>query len=184
MTDTKDYQVPASRSTPTSTRMSTYQSFVLIAGSALQRGIELDIVELDPKDIRPYKGNPRINDKTIEHLMRSITDYGFRQPIVVDEKMVVLAGHARLKAAIRLGLPKVPVIIASGLTEEQARAYRLADNKVADLTMWDDRLLQATGEIMEDALASYGMDFGGATSKGSPERSEHHHICPRCKHEF
>lgn len=176
-------QGPAPSSTSTTTAMRSFPSFVRIAASASRRGIDMDIVQVRPEDIHPYPNNPRVNQQTVEHLMRSIRDYGFRQPIVVDGDMVVIAGHARLKAALRLKLETVPVIIASGLTEEQARAYRLADNKTGDLTAWDDRALAASADLIGEAMAAYGMDFGEAVSKGSPER-KHTHICPRCKHEF
>jgi len=91
--------------------------------------------------IRPYENNPRRNDDGVASLAASIREYGFRQPIVVDEDGVVICGHTRLKAAERLGLVEVPVHVAIGLTPEQVKAYRLADNKTAELAEWDKQLL-------------------------------------------
>ena len=174
----------APSSIPTITETTAFLLFARIAASASRR-IDMDLVMLNPKDIRPYKGNPRVNDDTVEYLMQSIKDYGFHQPIVVDQDMVILAGHARYKAALRLELAAVPVVIATGLSEEQAKAYRLADNKTGDLTQWDEKLLGDEASEVAEALGSYGIDLG-TTSQGSPERIErtHKHICPRCKHEF
>jgi DNA modification methylase len=91
--------------------------------------------------VKPYEQNPRINDKALDAVAQSIGTFGFRQPIVVDEEKVIIAGHTRLLAAKKLGLNKVPVHVASGLTPEQVRAYRIADNKLHELADWDYDLL-------------------------------------------
>jgi len=78
-------------------------------------------------DIRPYERNPRINDQAVDAVAASLAEFGFRQPIVVDEDGVIIAGHTRWKAAKKLGLAKVPVHVATDLTPEQVRAYRIAD---------------------------------------------------------
>ena len=78
--------------------------------------------------IRPYEANPRVNDPAVDAVARSIEEFGFRQPIVVDEEGVIVVGHTRLKAAAKLGLAMVPVHVAKDLTPEQRRAYRIADN--------------------------------------------------------
>src|SRR6516165_8350689 len=88
--------------------------------------------------IRPYENNPRLNDAAVEAVAASIREFGFRQPIVVDEQGVIIVGHTRYKAALKLGLEVVPVHVAVGLTPAQARAYRLADNQTATLSQWDD----------------------------------------------
>lgn len=93
------------------------------------------------KDIIPYENNPRKNEDAVEKVAMSIREYGFKQPIVIDEDNVVIAGHTRLKAAKVLGLDEVPVIVASDLTEEQVKAYRIADNKVSDFSIWDNKKL-------------------------------------------
>jgi DNA modification methylase len=92
-------------------------------------------------DIRPYDNNPRDNDAAVEAVARSIQEFGFRQPIVVDAEGVIIVGHTRWKAAQKLGLETVPVHVATDMTPAQARAYRIADNKVADLATWDMELL-------------------------------------------
>jgi ParB-like chromosome segregation protein Spo0J len=99
-------------------------------------------VEPRPLDqIRPYENNPRHNDAGVEAVAKSIQEFGFRQPIVVDEQGVIIVGHTRYKAARKLGLPEVPVHVAVGLSPEQARAYRIADNQTASLSSWDEEFL-------------------------------------------
>ena len=92
-------------------------------------------------DIKPYDKNPRENDGAVEAVARSIREYGFRQPIVVDAEGVIIVGHTRWKAAQKLGLTEVPVHVATDLTPTQIKAYRIADNKVAELASWDMELL-------------------------------------------
>ena len=89
-------------------------------------------------EITPYENNPRINDGAVDAVAASLRDFGFRQPIVVDTDGIIIAGHTRYKAAVQLGLKKVPVHVATDLTAEQVRAYRLADNKTAELAEWED----------------------------------------------
>jgi len=91
--------------------------------------------------IKPYENNPRINDQAVDAVAASIREFGFRQPIVVDVDGVIVCGHTRWKAAKKLGIEKVPVHVATDLTPEQIRAYRIADNKLADLAEWDYDLL-------------------------------------------
>src|SRR5262249_54137223 len=81
--------------------------------------------------IRPYENNPRVNDPAVDAVAASLREFGFRQPIVVDEHDVIIVGHTRYKAALKLGLEAVPVHVAVGLTPAQAKAYRLADNQTA-----------------------------------------------------
>lgn len=92
-------------------------------------------------EVIPYERNPRVNDNAVDAVAVSIREFGFRQPIVVDLAGVIVCGHTRWKAAAKLGLEKVPVHVARDLTPAQIRAYRIADNKVADLATWDLKLL-------------------------------------------
>ena len=92
-------------------------------------------------DIKPYPGNPRINDDAVAAVAASIREFGFRQPIVVDADGVIICGHTRWKAAQMLGLEKVPVHVAKDLSPEQIKAYRIADNQTATLAEWDYDLL-------------------------------------------
>jgi DNA modification methylase len=92
-------------------------------------------------DIKPYPNNPRINDGAVDTVAGSIKEFGFRQPIVVDSDSVIICGHTRFKAAQKLGLEKVPVHVAKDLSPEQIKAYRIADNKTAELAEWNYDLL-------------------------------------------
>src|SRR3984957_945120 len=89
-------------------------------------------------EIKPYENNPRLNDAAVEAVAASIREFGFRQPIVVDEHDVIIVGHTRYKAALKLGLEEVPVHVAAGLSPARAKAYRLADNQTATISSWDD----------------------------------------------
>jgi DNA modification methylase len=96
-------------------------------------------VELRPiASIRPYDNNPRLNDAAVEAVAASIKEFGFRQPIVVDEDGVIIVGHTRYKAALKLGMMEVPVHVAVGVSPAQAKAYRIADNQTATIATWDD----------------------------------------------
>src|SRR5262245_54293975 len=91
--------------------------------------------------VHPYQSNPRVNDRAVDAVAVSIKEFGFRQPIVVDEQGVIIVGHTRYKAALKLGLKKVPVHVAIGLTPAQVKAYRIADNQTATLSGWNEELL-------------------------------------------
>ena len=93
------------------------------------------------RDLIPYENNPRKNDEAVQYVANSIKQFGWQQPIVLDKDNVIVAGHTRYKAAKVLGLDEVPVIVASDLTEEQVKAYRIADNKVSDFSIWDNKKL-------------------------------------------
>ena len=92
-------------------------------------------------DLKPYDKNPRLNDGAVEAVAKSLREFGFRQPIVVDGDDVIIVGHTRWKAAKLLGLAQVPVHVADNLTPEQAKAYRIADNQTATIAEWDMELL-------------------------------------------
>ncbi len=99
-------------------------------------------IEMRPiTSIRPYENNPRQNDAAVDAVAESIRQFGFRQPIVVDTEGVIICGHTRFKAAEKLGLTEIPVHVAKDLTPEQIKAYRIADNKTAELAEWDYELL-------------------------------------------
>ncbi|MEZ6152368.1 MAG: ParB N-terminal domain-containing protein [Pirellulaceae bacterium] len=108
---------------------------------------------------RPYPGNPRINDGAVDAVAISLREFGFRQPIVVDTDGVVVCGHTRLKAAQKLGLDKVPVHIATDLTDDQIRAYRIADNQTATIAEWNMDLLPI--ELSELKAANYDLGMLG-----------------------
>ncbi len=105
-------------------------------------------------DVKPYEHNSRVNDSAVDAVAASIQEFGFRQPIVVDEHGVIIVGHTRYKAALKLGLETVPVHVAKGLTSAQIKAYRLADNRTGELI----RLLQEVGDSPEgDLLTSHDL---------------------------
>ena len=117
----------------------------------------MDIIDVDISTVYPYPNNPRINDNAVDALVRSIAEFGWQQPIVVDKDRVIIAGHTRLKAAKVLGLQVVPIKIASNLTEDQVRAFRIADNKTSENAEWDEsKLLE---EIMELSANDYDLDI-------------------------
>jgi DNA modification methylase len=110
-------------------------------------------------DIRPYEDNPRHNDDAVDAVARSIAEFGFRQPLVLDEQDVIIVGHTRYKGAKKLGLEEVPCHIAIGLTPAQARAYRLADNQTATLASWDEDKLALELIALQDA--GFDLDLTG-----------------------
>ena len=101
----------------------------------------MKIEERRLEEIRPYEHNPRKNEPAVDKVAESLKEFGWQQPIVVDPAGVIIAGHTRLKAAQRLGLKTAPVVVAEDLTPEQAKAYRLADNRTNEFSLWDDSLL-------------------------------------------
>lgn len=120
---------------------------------------EREVQYCSPEELIPYEKNPRDNRLAIEDVVRSIEEYGFTNPILVNEEKVILAGHTRREAAILAGMEKVPYIVIDGLTEAQQRAYRLADNKLSELALWDEDLLK---EELEDLLdEDYDLSLTG-----------------------
>ncbi|MFT3883595.1 MAG: ParB N-terminal domain-containing protein [Gemmatales bacterium] len=117
-------------------------------------------IDMRPIDsIRPYENNPRQNDVGVEAVAASLQEFGWRQPIVVDDAGVIVVGHTRFKAAMKLGMTEVPVHVATGLTPAQLQAYRLADNQTATLSTWDDDKL--TTELMDLQKQGYDLDLTG-----------------------
>ena len=121
----------------------------------------MKIKNTDINDIKAYDKNPRNNANSIDKVADSIAEFGFRQPIVVDEDMIVLAGHTRLLASKQLGLKKVPVHIAEGLTNAQKKAYRIMDNKSSEDSEWDKELLNL--EIKDLIEDNYDLNMTGFT---------------------
>ncbi len=101
----------------------------------------MKISDIAVEKLIPYANNPRDNDKAVDAVVESIKEFGFKNPIIIDKDYVIVAGHTRLKAALKLGLKVVPCIIADDLTEEQVNAFRLADNKTAELSDWNEEEL-------------------------------------------
>lgn len=112
----------------------------------------MKIISMDIAKIKPYENNPRYNDVAIEEVAKSIKQYGFKVPMVLDKNNVIVTGHTRYEASKLLGLKSVPVIIADDLTDEQIRAYRIADNKTSDFSIWDNK------KLLEELDALKGFD--------------------------
>ena len=122
---------------------------------------DMKVLYADPLDLIPYENNPRINDYAVKKVLESIKEYGFTNPILVDKGLIIIAGHTRREAAILAGLEKVPYIIKDDLTPEQVKAYRIADNKLAELSTWDDDALKA--ELFELQELDYPLEVMGFT---------------------
>lgn len=121
-----------------------------------------NIVMMPVSAIIPYENNPRKNKEAVERVAASLREFGFRQPIVVDKDYVIVAGHTRLLAAKRLRMKEVPVLVADDLSEEQIKAYRLADNKTAEFSEWDEDLLKVELSDLLDLdfdMEQFGFDL-------------------------
>jgi ParB/RepB/Spo0J family partition protein len=119
----------------------------------------------DPRDLKPYENNARFNDHAVDDVAKSIEQFGFQQPIVVDRDNVIIAGHTRWKAACKLGLTEVPVSVADKLTPAQVAAYRLADNKVAEKSKWDKKKLPDEIKLLEELNFKNIEDIGFTTDE-------------------
>lgn len=119
----------------------------------------MEVKTVPINDIKPYDKNPRKNEDAVEPTANSIKEFGWQQPIVVDNKGVIIAGHTRYLAAKKLGMKEVPVVVASNLTPEQVKAYRLADNKTGELADWnDDLLIDGLKEIDDIDMSDFGFE--------------------------
>lgn len=118
--------------------------------------MKVETVSID--QIKPYENNPRNNDDAVDAVANSIKEFGWQQPIVVDNDRVIIAGHTRYKAAKKLGYKEVPIVVADNLTKEQVNAYRLADNKVGELANWDTKKLDDELQALLDQIDM--TDFG------------------------
>lgn len=121
---------------------------------------------VDIEDLTPYHNNPRNNEKAVAAVAESIREFGFKVPLVIDENGVIVTGHTRLKAAEKLGLKKVPCIIADDLTPEQIKAFRLADNKTAELAEWDFDKLEEELAALDFDMTDFGFDPPDADNGG------------------
>ena len=119
----------------------------------------MQVTDRKLSEIRPYEKNPRRNDDAVQAVANSIKEFGFKQPIVVDKDNVIIAGHTRWKAAKKLKLKTVPVLVADDLTEEQVRAYRIADNSTGELATWDFDILGDILPMIEYDMADFGLDI-------------------------
>lgn len=165
--------------------------------------ILLQIIEVSIDRLKDYENNPRNNEKAVEAVAESIKEFGFKVPIVIDSNYTIVAGHTRKKASELLGLEKVPCIVADDLTPEKIKAYRLADNKTAELAEWDfEKLEKEMAELtaFDVNMSLFGFDeslfnFDNILSEEEPKTKEYKneeleesefaeenykHECPRC----
>lgn len=110
-------------------------------------------------DIIPYENNPRKNDEAVEYVANSIREFGFKNPVIIDKNNVIVAGHTRVKAAERLGIEEIPCIMADDLTDEQIKAFRLADNKVGEIAEWDFEMLDLELLDIDMDMTDFGFEF-------------------------
>lgn len=119
----------------------------------------MEFVNKKLSEIKPYKKNPRDNEEAVGPVAESIKEFGFKVPIVIDKNGEIVNGHTRYKAAKKLGLETVPVIVADDLSDEQIKAFRLADNKVGEIAVWDlDLLNEELNDILDLDMSAFGFD--------------------------
>lgn len=120
----------------------------------------MNIIYKKIEELKPYKRNPRKNEEAVKYVANSIKEFGFKVPIIIDKNNEIIAGHTRLLASKELKLKEVPCIIADDLTEEQVKAFRLADNKVSEIAEWDfDLLEQELEEIQDIDMSMFDFDL-------------------------
>ena len=124
----------------------------------------MEIVYKNLSELKPYENNPRINEGGVKYVVNSIKSYGFKIPMVIDKNNVIVCGHTRYKAAQELGMDKVPCIVADDLTDDQIKAFRIADNKVADFSLWDNKLMLQELDFLPDDLFT-GFDISETFSE-------------------
>lgn len=118
----------------------------------------VQVIEKLLGELTPYENNPRNNDEAVPYVANSIREFGFKVPIVIDSDGVIIAGHTRYKAAHSLGMDTVPCIVADDLTPDQVRAFRIADNKVAEMAEWDENLLGLEISEVDLDMGDFGFD--------------------------
>lgn len=130
----------------------------------------MNIIDKKIDDLTPYENNPRKNDSAVSKVAASIREFGFKVPIVIDRNNVIVCGHTRYKAAADLGLQSVPCIIADDLTDDQIKAFRLADNKVSEFAEWDfDKLIEELTDISDLDMSEFGFDVSEFSDDEDPE---------------
>ena len=132
----------------------------------------MQVIEKELSWLKPYANNPRDNESAVEPVAKSIKEFGFKVPIVATSDGEIINGHTRFKASKRLGLEKVPVIIADDLTEEQIKAFRLADNKVSEFSNWNEDKLRDELKQLEMDMTEFGFEFTELTELLEEEKEK------------
>ena len=152
----------------------------------------MEIVNIAVDKLVPYENNPRNNTEAIQYVANSIKEFGFKVPLVIDGDNVVICGHTRLLAAKQLGLKDVPCVVADDLTEEQIKAFRLADNKVGEIATWDLNKLQLELDFLDCNMEEFGF-ISAMEEPDITDFLEDHEsktkepktvVCPECGHAF
>lgn len=152
----------------------------------------MKIINKKINELKPYENNPRFNDDAVEYVANSIKEFGFKVPMVIDQDGTIITGHTRYKAAIELGLDEVPCIIADDLTEEQIKAFRLADNKVSEKSNWNFELLDDELNDLEFDMDEFGfekvenLDLDSFFEDNNEVKEDKKEMikCPYCGEEF
>lgn len=153
----------------------------------------MEVKNIKLEDLKPYEKNPRKNDDAVQYVAESIKQFGFKVPIIIDKNNVIVAGHTRFKAATQLGLEEVPCIVADDLTDEQIKAFRLADNKVSEKSEWDfDLLDEELKGIIDINMEDLGflnikddIEWNDVDDLSEEKYDEPQHRmleCPKCHH--
>lgn len=152
----------------------------------------MQIKEIEISKLKDYPNNPRHNEKAVDAVANSIKEFGFKNPIIIDKDFVIVAGHTRRLAAEKLGLKVVPCIVADDLTPEQIKAFRLIDNKTAELAEWNfDKLEEELASLTDFDMSDFGfehledIDWAGVEdlSESSYEEPKKTYLkCPHCGH--
>lgn len=133
----------------------------------------MEIINKKVSQLIPYDKNPRKNDEAIPYVMASIREFGFKVPIIIDKNDVVVCGHTRLESAKQLHMKEVPCIIADDLTEEQIKAFQIADNKVSEIAEWDFELLdEEMDDIFDIDMESFGFEFVNAEEEHQKNKEQ------------
>lgn len=149
----------------------------------------MEIVYRRLADLLPYENNPRDNMDAVEFVAASIKEFGFKVPIVITAEGVIVAGHTRYRAARQLGMEEVPCLIADDLTEDQIRAYRLADNKTGEMAEWDEEKLAEELLGIQMGMDAFGFDMRREMEEEMEQEEEpapavERVVCPRCGRVF
>lgn len=149
----------------------------------------MEIVNVSIDDLIPYENNPRNNERAIDKVANSISEFGFKVPIIIDKNNVIVCGHTRYLAAKQLEMARIPCIMANDLTEEQIKAFRLVDNKTSEFASWDYDMLSVELDEIGIDMTDFGFievqeinidDFFIESDADNKEKSKDTITCPHC----
>lgn len=152
----------------------------------------MNIINVNINELTAYENNPRHNQGAVNQVAKSITEFGFKVPIIIDKDNVIITGHTRVLAAEKLGMKTVPTIVAEDLTDEQVKAFRIADNRTGENAHWDIEKLNEELEKVKDLFTGFDMaevDMFLSVEEADKMLDEYKpptktiYICPECGHE-